>query len=60
MSKKKDKSIKEKSDQLRVDILNCSDEDLVYFSHAIFAETFESIPQRISKVAKEHVKGLPF
>jgi hypothetical protein len=51
---------KERADKIRLAILAMSDEDLSIYAHAVFAETFETVPERIERVAAEFTKTLPF
>ena len=46
--------------KVRKDISELSDSDLMFFSHAIHSETFETIAERVKRIAKEHAQSMPF
>ena len=59
------KSTKQIADELRVEILTMSDEDLFYFKHAVHGgeaktEPLESVPEFINRLARQHIENMPF
>lgn len=58
-------SRKEKADKIRLEILALTDEELVYFGHAVHSgeievKPFETVTQFIKRAADEHFKSMPF
>ena len=53
-------TIEAEADKIRLQVLKMSDSELVYYSHALHAENFETLPERIKRVSEEYKKTMPF
>ena len=53
-------TVKESAEKVRWMINHCSDEEVMFFAHCIFSESFETVEQHVKRKASEYKKELPF
>ena len=51
---------KKMANEIKLELLNISDEDLLAWSNSIFSDGFKTITEHIESEAKKHRESIPF
>ncbi len=51
---------KKMANEIKLELLNISDEDLLAWSNSIFSDGFKTITEHIESEAKKHRESMPF